>query len=285
MRLDDIYIRDPYILVHQDTYYLYGKKRQGDTAFVVYTSSDLEEWSEPKVVFSPAPDFWGTRDFWAPEVHCYQGRFYMLASFKAEGSCRATHILAADSPDGEFKPVSPFPATPPEWECLDGTLYVDGEGTPYMVFCHEWTQICNGTMCYAPLKSDLSGFAGEPRVMFAARDYDFVKTAIEGREAYVTDGPFLHRGKDGSLRLIWSSFGEKGYLISALKSDNGRLDGHWSAENLLFDGHGGHGMIFRALDGQLRLVLHAPNHPWGSERARLFRLQENERGELSICQE
>ena len=35
--------------------------------------------------------------------------------------------------------------------------------------------------------------------------------------------------------MIWSSFGEKGYLQSVLRSHNGRLDGNWIAQNLLFE--------------------------------------------------
>ena len=44
---------------------------------------------------------------------------------------------------------------------LDGTLWVEG-GTPYMVFCHEWCQMKDGRMCYAPLSSDFASFTAPP---------------------------------------------------------------------------------------------------------------------------
>ena len=36
--------------------------------------------------------------------------------------------------------------TPDGWQSLDGTLYVDRSGKPWMVFCHEWLQVGDGQM-------------------------------------------------------------------------------------------------------------------------------------------
>ena len=61
-----------------------------------------------------------------------------------------------------FVPLSDGPVTPADWECLDGTLYVAANGTPYLVFCHEWLQVKDGEMCAMPLTPDLTAAAGEP---------------------------------------------------------------------------------------------------------------------------
>lgn len=281
MQLQDIYIRDPFILPYDGVYYLYGKVKLNDTRFVVYKSIDLTEWSEPKVVFEPPLDFWATKDFWAPEVHEYKGRFYMFASFKTDGKCRATHILVSDSPDSEFSPLTIYPVTPADWECLDGTLYIDRAGVPYMVFCHEWTQIGNGAVYYARMSDDLTHFVTKPKKMFAALDYLFVESPLRNRECYVTDGPFLHRCENGDLLLTWSSYGENGYFVNVLKSDNGEIDGTWEPQNMLFDEHGGHGMIFRDFESELKLILHRPDRPLGEERAVVFDLRE-QNGQLII---
>ena len=65
MKLAEIYVRDPFILPFEGSYYLYAKIIREDSKFVVYKSQDLENWSGPEVVFQPDPDFWGKRDFWA----------------------------------------------------------------------------------------------------------------------------------------------------------------------------------------------------------------------------
>ena len=206
----------------------------------------------------------------------------MFASFKSPTKCRGTQILVADRPDGKFAPITDLPATPPDWECLDGTLYLDKNGIPYMVFCHEWCQIGNGTICFARLSEDLTHFVTEPREMFSAHDYSFVEPIRPGVEKYVTDGPFLHRLKNGELIMIWSSFGNDGYFVSVLKSDNGEIDGKWHSQNLLFDKHGGHGMLFYDLNNNLKIVFHSPNSPSGDERALILNLTEKD-GMLSSC--
>ena len=162
MKLNEINIRDPYVLVYDGRYYMYGTRGNecwNDEAFGfdVYISDDLENWSGPKTIFEREENFWGRKNFWAPEVYYYNGAFYMFASFKAENRHRATVILRSDSPDGMFK-VYADGVTPEDWECLDGTLYVEN-GVPYMIFCHEWVQVSDGEMCIVRLSDDLKSLA------------------------------------------------------------------------------------------------------------------------------
>lgn len=276
MKLLDIYIRDPYILLYDDKYYMYGKEYLEQKGFVVYTSNDLIEWSRPKQVFIPDENFWADRDFWAPEVYEYNGKFYMFASFKSENSRRATHILVSDAPDGQFVPLTDKTITPPEWECLDGTLYVDKKGKPHIVFCHEWEQIGDGTMCEMELSEDLKSSKSQPRVLWKASDHKEVVDAIKGRESKVTDGPYLYRCKNGELICIWSSFNKDGYMEVVSRSDNGDIDGNWSIDlNPLIDGDGGHGMVFKSKDDETIFVMHSPNAA-GLERARLYKVIEKD---------
>ena len=157
LSLSQINIRDPFVLLAQDTYYLYGTR--GETCwgpasgFDVYVSRDLETWSEPQACFENDGTFWADRNYWAPEVHCWKDHYYMFASFKNETRRRGTAILRADSPVGPFMPWSDGPVTPPEWECLDGTFFADDAGNPWMVFCHEWVQAGDGEVWAASLRT------------------------------------------------------------------------------------------------------------------------------------
>ena len=137
MKNSDIHIRDPYVLVQNGKYYLYGSRGgscwgQGG-GFDVYTGTDLENWEGPFEVFHNDGSFWTDREYWAPECHVYNGAYYLLASFKNEGVCRGTQILRAERPEGPFAPISDGPVTPRNWECLDGTLYVSPSGDPRCV--------------------------------------------------------------------------------------------------------------------------------------------------------
>ena len=141
MKREEINIRDPYVLTRNGQYYLYGTR--GATCwgpadgFDVYVSRDLENWDGPFECFHNDGTFWADRNYWAPEVHEYHGKLYMLASFKREDLCRGTAILTADDPLGPFVPHSDGRVTPSNWECLDGTLYVSPDDKPYLVFAHE----------------------------------------------------------------------------------------------------------------------------------------------------
>lgn len=267
---DEIHLRDPFILPTDGIYYLYGTRCGGAPGFDVYTGSDLLHWEGPYPVFTRPDGFWADQDFWAPEVHVYQGQYYMLASFKSPDRCRGTQILQADTPLGPFIPLTNGPVTPSHWECLDGTLYVEG-GTPYLVFCHEWLQVRDGEMCAMALTPDLYAPAGEPAVLFRASEPAW---AIRDAAYYVTDGPWLHRTKSGSLLMLWSSGTATGYSEAISRSLSGTLAGPWVHDPaLLITYGGGHGMTFRSFQNQLLFLCHQPNRS-PLERPKIFPLQE-----------
>lgn len=265
MKRIDINIRDPFVLVHENMYFLYGTR--GATCwgpadgFDVYVSPDMENWDGPHECFHNDGSFWADRNYWAPEVYRYRDAFYMLASFKREGVHRGTAILRAETPLGPFLPHSDGCVTPRDWECLDGTLYISQADKPYMVFCHEWVQTGDGEILALPLTDDLRSAAGEPQLLFQASEAPWVRiiTHSSGMKGWVTDGPFLWRTADGTLLCLWASFSQGGYTQGVAVSNNGEIDGHFTQVEPLFMDDGGHGMVFRALDGQLYLTLHSPN--------------------------
>ena len=77
---DHIRIRDPFVVADRASmqYYLFGTTDADPwngvgIGFQVYRSRDLKLWSEPEYAFRPPEGFWGTKNFWAPEVHHYEG--------------------------------------------------------------------------------------------------------------------------------------------------------------------------------------------------------------------
>lgn len=290
MTIKDINIRDPFVLPYEGKYYMYGTR--GATCwgecdgFDVYVSEDLKDWSDPIEAFHKPEGFWADRNYWAPEVHYYKDAFYAFVSFKSEDRCRGTQILISDSPTGPFGLHSDGPITPSDWECLDGTLYVDDEGQPYMVFCHEWVQVQDGEICAVKLSPDLRKPISEPILLFTASQSPWPKPIRNGPN-YVTDGSYLFQpdspyrnfkvadginqssdkaadsDTDGKkpLVMLWSSMGENNDYVQIISiSDSGSIEGPWRHDtDLLYQSDGGHGMIFRSLKGELFLTLHSPN--------------------------
>ncbi len=275
MKNCEIHIRDPFVLVNEGKYYMYGTRGRNFGQEVggvdVYISTDLQNWSDPIPVFDSEKYNLNKQANWAPEVHKFGDKFYMLATFMKPDGMRGTYILASDRPYSEFKPLTGKAITPEGWECLDGTLYIE-DGIPYCVFCHEHTQILDGTVNYVQLTSDLKDTVGEVKELFKASEFLCIEP--EENDHYITDGPFMYRKSDGKLLMIWSTF-INGYAQCVATSDNGKIGGKWSHLPTLFDKDGGHGMIFTDLEGKLRLTLHRPNNQ-PDERPEFFEIRETE---------
>jgi arabinan endo-1,5-alpha-L-arabinosidase len=279
----DIHIRDPFILASEANhqYYLYGTRgaetwTKHATGIDYYVGHDLQHWEGPFLAFSPPAGFWSDRNYWAPEVHVYRGQYYMFATFKADNLRRGTQILKADSAGGPFVPISDEPVTPRDWECLDGTLFVDANDEPWIIFCHEWVQVGDGEICALRLSSDLKSAVGEPQLLFKASSAAWShEINSKGRRGYVTDGPWLQRTKNNDLLLLWSGFSNGDYAVGMAKSVSGEILGPWEQiPEPLYTGDGGHCMTFQTFEGQLMLALHRPNS-MPDERPHFIPLADN----------
>jgi hypothetical protein len=304
MKLGDFNLHDPFVLVHQasKTYYLYnsagGNLTGGKGAGVLaYKSKDLETWEGPYLVFVVPPGIWANpaHGAWAPEVHEYKGKFYLFVTLhnnatlipqqpppelrpvyqkvNAAHHLRATQICVADSPDGPFKVLGPKMQPPEDYMTLDGTLFVEN-GTPWMVYAHEWIQVLDGTIEAVPLKPDLSEAAGPPIHLFKASDAPWLQDqekASNRQRTYVTDGPQFYRTKTGKLLMIWSSYRDGLYVETLAHSVSGALRGPWRQGEPLVGEDSGHGMIFKSFDNRLMLILH---QPFNRARGKLFEMED-----------
>lgn len=296
----EVRIRDPFVLPDPatQTYYVYGTTTAGifdggieRKAVMVFKTRDLETWEDPVPVWEVPIDHWGRETVWAPEVHAYQGRYYLFVTItskdvlptppgRPQNVRRGTEILAADSPLGPFRPLGRGPQTPPGWMALDGSLWVE-DGVPYMVFCHEWAQITDGSFDIVRLSEDLSRPVGEPTLLFSASEAPWVRCRgdigelYQGRRyhAYVSDGNWLHRTKGGTLLMLWSSYGPARYAVGIARSTTGSVFGPWEQlPEPLWSDDGGHPMLFRSFDDRLVMVIHQPNRK--VERARFFEVED-----------
>lgn len=177
--LDSIRLSDPFILADKATatYYLTG------TGGKLWKSKDLKKWTGPFTVAKTDTNSWmgGNPMIWAAELHLYKGRYYYFATFTnrnikidtVKGKVierRACHVLVSDRPGGPYLPMKDPVYLPAGKPTLDATFWVDTDGKPYMVYCHEWLQNRNGTVEKIELKPDLSGTVGEGKVLFRASD-------------------------------------------------------------------------------------------------------------------
>lgn len=299
--ISDIRMRDPFILeASPGEYVLFGTTDENlwggpATGFDCYTSTDLEHWDGPIAAFRPPEGFWSDTQYWAPEVHAYRGRFYLFATFASSDPSsgpRGTAILVSDSATGPFAPWSDGPVTPRDVPCLDGTLFINDDAKPWIVYSRGAEGvtggdpgISDGEMWARRLSDDLRAPIGAPVLLFVASSAKWSKPlwfpdGVEppeelnlGKDPLFTDGPFLFRSSDGRLLMLWSSFGDEGYAMGIAESASGTVVGPWVQNNEpLWARNGGHGMIFRSAAGPTYLAFHWPNET-PDERVKLVEIE------------
>ena len=278
---DSIILSDPCILADSatHTYYMTG------TGGLLWTSKNLQTWNGPRNVVEIDTASWMGRrpQIWAAELHQYKGRYYYFATFTNEAIIidsvdgrriprRACHVLVSDRPDGPYRPMSDPVYLPAFKPTLDGTLWVDTDNHPYMVYCHEWLQNLDGTMECIRLKDDLSGSVGAAQLLFRASDSPWSlddhpdKPLVPTRKHradgslpnVVTDGPWLFRTQTGRLGMIWTSWVGGDYTMGVAYSKSGTLVGPWVHEpKPLTPPNYGHGMLFHDWRGRLLLSVHS----------------------------
>lgn len=264
LKTEDILIRDPYVVVHDGKYYMYGT--DGTNAFggqmdsfPVWVSEDLENWAGPYTIFQNDGSFWADSQYWAPEVYYIDGEFYLYGSMGGSGRAnKGIQLFKSDEPLGPFEPVSEYPFTPEEDDDIDATLYEE-DGVMYMVYSQGKDGI------YAVRLNDtLDGFADTQFKLFDVSECSWTVAAFGGM--VLNDGPCFYKTASGKLICLLSSMSEDGYHMGIAYSDNGKLDGNWTLtdERLDVGSDGGHCMIFENLEGQTMICYHAPNgnsHP------------------------
>ncbi|HKK47178.1 MAG TPA: family 43 glycosylhydrolase, partial [Balneolaceae bacterium] len=98
---------DPAPVVYQDTVYLYTSHDEDDAKgfkmqnWLLYTSTDMANWTDHGVVASLKDFGWARQDngAWAPQAIERNGKFYLYCPIHGNG----IGVLVADSPYGPFK--------------------------------------------------------------------------------------------------------------------------------------------------------------------------------------
>lgn len=311
-------VRDPYILLHENTYYLYATTDEKTLSY--YTSHDLNNWEEGGAAFTITDDSWACRDVWAGEVHRYNGKFYLFVSLRGkselyppedpekekptvcpgwmrERCLRGTQIAVSDTPVGPFLPLVNRPVTPLDQSCIDGTLFVQ-DGIPYIFYSHDWPDCYRankdayvGQICAARLSEDLKEIVGEPWVLFdsdqspiSAKTPHHIDQPENVFTRYGSDAPFVQRLSDGKLLLTWSPYLQNNYVVLGVISESGNVRGPWKhLETPIFENNGGHAMFFSDRRNNWCMTLHAPERE-SQERAHIFVMRE-ENGTLAIDRE
>lgn len=263
--VNDIIVRDPFIFSDRKTGFYYLPTSVGNNKNIkVFRSRDLLTWEDRGNCYERQPEFWGDRDFWAPDLCYFNNKYYLFVTFSnSANGIRGTSILESNFPEGPFIPLNNLePSTEPTWKCLDATLYVDDDQKPWLIFCREWLEVIDGEIYAQQLSADLRSKVGNPIKLFSATNAPWVGGISSGNtKGYVTDAPFVFKNKVGDLLMLWSSFNKLWkYSIGVARSQSGTILGPWVQDSLpLNDDNGGHAMIFNSFQNVPMISYHSPN--------------------------
>gem|GEM_PF-180279 len=150
---------DPHVLKASDgRYYMYNT-----FGFAVYSSENLVDWRYEGSVMPVGS--WGVRDFWAPEVVEFDGRFYLFYSAERPEGGKRIGVAVGEGPTGPFHDLG-RPLFDPGFPVIDAHVFMDDDGRAYLYFAQD--QVPQGAGRFesrlygVELAPDLLSVVGEP---------------------------------------------------------------------------------------------------------------------------
>lgn len=184
------YTADPAPMVYNDTVFLYTTHDEDDAEgfkmqdWLLYTSTDMVNWTDHGVVASLKSFDWVKRDngAWAEQVVERNGKFYMYCPIHGNG----IGVLVSNSPYGLFKdPLGkPLVWQKEHWDDIDPTVFIDEDGQAYMY----WG---NPNCYYVKLNEDMISYSG-----------DIVK--LKETPEHYQEGPWFYK-RNGHYYLAFAS--------------------------------------------------------------------------------
>lgn len=241
---EEVPLADPFILYDQNRYYAYGTHSPNGIA--VYTSTDLRTWKSGGLALSKE-DSYGEKNFWAPEVYRYKGKYYLFYTAN-EHIC----VASGDCPRGPFRQIVKRPQL--DERAIDNSLFVDTDGKPYLFFV-----LLRGenAVWMAELEPDLARVKTET-MRFCTR----ATQPWELQMGKCNEGPFVLK-HGGVYHLTYSAndYRCQGYGIGCATAKN--LKGTWKKlpSNPILTRYAdrvgvGHHSFFTDRNGALRIVFH-----------------------------
>ncbi len=174
---------DPSVIRVGDDYYMVNSSFQYFPAIPISHSRDLIHWEiighaitdSSYLDLSEIPDSHG---IWAPDIEYINGTFYITATLRLSGEGkRGNNVLRRQLIVSSKNPEGPYSS--PSWievDDIDPSLFVDVDGTPYMVIAPACRLV--------ELSPDLTRSVSEPKVAWGGTG----ERCSEGPHIFYKDG-------------------------------------------------------------------------------------------------
>ncbi|MCW8126550.1 glycoside hydrolase family 43 protein [Microbulbifer halophilus] len=227
----NIFTADPAPLVVGDTLYVYvGHDEAGEgqvfniTEWVVYSTTDMKNWTFHGSVMKPTDFDWAVGDAWASQVIEKDEKFWFYTTVEhgPPHKGKAIGVAVAETPLGPFRDArgaalvhdatTPTPEDPHDWDDIDPTVFTDDDGT-------TWVAWGNMHLYLARLKPNMIEFDGPIREIYLPN---------------YTEGPWLHRRED-LYYLTYPCFAHQNMYEKICYAMAPRIAGPWTYRGILTD--------------------------------------------------
>jgi len=219
---------DPATLVVGDTLYVFcghdecypdsagfeGMYGYNITEWLLYSTTDMQTWTDHGVVMRPTDFAYGKGEAWASQCVERYGRYWFYTSLQADEpyNSKVVGVAVADRPEGPYTDALGLPLITDDmtdngargwWNDFDPTVLIDRDSV-------AWLCWGNGDCFLVPLKDDMVSLAAEIRTVPLPN--------------YV-EGPWLLE-REGRDYIIYVSMGEGNETISYAMADS--MSGEWT---------------------------------------------------------
>jgi beta-xylosidase len=262
-----IFTADPAALVDKGRVYLYvghdeapaGGKDYVMNEWRVYSSCDMQHWTEHPAPIPYTTFKWAGRDAWAGDIAKRDGKYYFYATVDHKSiPGKAIGVAVSNSPTGPFVDARGTALvsndmtheTPIAWDDIDPAVFVDDDG-------QAWLYWGNTVMKYAKLKANMIELDGPIHTV--------------GLDAF-TEASYLHK-HDGRYYLSYSQqFPERTVYMTGPSAT-----GPWSWGGVIMEKNSNVNTIHQAIvdfNGKSYIFYHNGKLPGGGEFRRSVAVEE-----------
>jgi hypothetical protein len=227
----NIFTADPAPLVVGDTLFVYAGHDEAGAGelfniaeWVVYSTTDMKNWTYHGPVMKATDFAWAVRDAWASQVIEKNGKFWFYTTVEhgPPHNSKAIGVAVADTPFGPFRDArgsalahdatTPTPEDPHDWDDIDPTAFTDDDGA-------TWVAWGNQHLYLARLKPNMIEFDGPIREIYLPN---------------YTEGPWLHKRK-GVYYLTYPCFAHQNMFEKMCYATAPKITGPWTYNGILTD--------------------------------------------------
>lgn len=211
-------------MVYKDTVYLYTSHDEDNAGpgmgkflmkdWLLYTSTDMVNWTDHGAIASLKNFTWGKQDngAWAPQCIERNGKFYLYCPVQGSG----IGVLVADSPYGPFKdPIGKRLIDDDHlWNDIDPSVFIDDDGQAYLY----WG---NPNLWYVKLNKDMISYSGE---IVKVKDVGKEKGQTKADAYHYQEGPWTYKRHDHYYLAYASTCCPEGIAYAMSKNATGPWD-------------------------------------------------------------